>query len=160
MRKAYWLAFIVCLLSSFLPAQTPEELFEKGRAALLGGTGPGHNSIEARKYLQQSAEMGYTPAQIMLGSMYDLGIGVPVKPAARRWAFRVALVLSRQGDDQDAPGAAPGPVRKGPKCPEMPAFSAFEPRRSGAQDLSPKSGGKTASSGKVSYRAQRGSVVS
>lgn len=73
-----------------LAADTPEQLYEKGMAA-LSGTGPQRSDLEARKYMQQAAEVGYVPAEVMLGYFYETGMTTAPEPGqALRWYKKAA----------------------------------------------------------------------
>lgn len=58
----------------------PVQLFDKGMNALVG-TGLSSNPIAAVDYLRRSAESGYAPAQVVLGSLYQVGRVVPREPS-------------------------------------------------------------------------------
>jgi TPR repeat protein len=70
------------LLSLFLApaiyAQTPSlglnapQLYEKGMNSLMG-VGISRNDLNAVDYIRRSAELGYPPAQVVLGYFYDIG---------------------------------------------------------------------------------------
>jgi TPR repeat protein len=51
---------------------TPEQLFDTGMNALSGSSGTRDN-FSAIEYFRRSAQKGYTPAQVVLGSFYDAG---------------------------------------------------------------------------------------
>lgn len=73
-----------------LAADTPEQLYEKGMAA-LSGQGPQRSDLEARKYMQQSAEAGYVPAEVTLGYFYEAGMTTAAEPGqALHWYKKAA----------------------------------------------------------------------
>lgn len=63
------------------PAQSPSgpnarELFEKGMNALEGSNAT-RSSINAIEYIRRSAELGFAPAQVVLGYFYETGRATP-----------------------------------------------------------------------------------
>jgi len=79
MRNWLPLSPLLCLLlSAVVGAQTPTlgvnapQLYEKGMNNLMG-VGIGRNDLNAVDYLRRSAELGYPPAQVALGYLYDTG---------------------------------------------------------------------------------------
>jgi TPR repeat protein len=74
--------FLVSILLLFLApaiyAQTPtlglnaQQLYEKGMNSLMG-VGISGNDLNAVDYIRRSAELGYPPAQVVLGYFYDTG---------------------------------------------------------------------------------------
>jgi TPR repeat protein len=66
----------VFMLSGLAVAQANSidapRLFESGMNALTG-VGPTHNDQNAINYLQRSADLGYPPAQVVLGYIYEAG---------------------------------------------------------------------------------------
>ncbi len=96
------LAFITVLLLICVPghAQTTAgldapELFEKGMNALAGSsaTQSGANAIE---YLHRSSELGFAPAQVVLGYLYETGRNTTTDP-------REALEWYKKAARQDDP---------------------------------------------------------
>lgn len=90
--KSYIVALVVAvfLCPLALAADTPEQLYEKGMAA-LSGTGPQRSDLEARKYMQQSAEAGYVPAEVTLGYFYETGFATAAEPSeALNWYAKAA----------------------------------------------------------------------
>jgi TPR repeat protein len=71
------------------------QLFEKGMAALAGSqySQSGANAIE---FLRHSADLGYSPAQVVLGYFYETGTFTPKDPAQ-------ALSLYKKAAQQDDP---------------------------------------------------------
>jgi TPR repeat protein len=51
-------------------------LFEKGMNA-LAGVAVGTDDLDALDYLRRSADLGYAPAQVVVGYFYDTGVKVP-----------------------------------------------------------------------------------
>lgn len=75
-----------------------QELFDKGMNALVG-TGQSRNDLNALDYLRRAANLGYAPAQAVLGSLYQTGRSVIRDP-------RQALDWYRKAAEQDDPLAA------------------------------------------------------
>jgi uncharacterized protein len=67
---------VLVLAASASYAQNPQRLFEMGMDA-LNAVGPDRNPQVALDYLHKSAGLGYPPAEVMLGSLYDTGNTVP-----------------------------------------------------------------------------------
>src|SRR5215475_1278474 len=69
-------AVSVLILSGLVVAQTNNidapRLFETGMNALTG-VGPSHNNQVALDSLRRSADLGYPPAQVVLGYIYETG---------------------------------------------------------------------------------------
>lgn len=69
-------------------------LYEKGMNAIRGGT-LNRNDIGAIEYLRKSADLGFVPAQVVLGFMYETGFSVAREPRrAADWYKKAA----QQGD--------------------------------------------------------------
>jgi TPR repeat protein len=66
------------MLTPALFAQTPTlglnapQLYNKGMSSLMG-VGVSGNDLNAVDHLRRSAELGYPPAQVVLGYFYDTG---------------------------------------------------------------------------------------
>src|SRR6267378_2497770 len=99
-----WPAILVVLaLLAASPAQKTGKInsaqyYERGMNALLG-TGVGHNDQTALQLLRTSAELGYLPAQTVLGYFYDTGSIVAAEPGQ-------AVEWYRKAADQGDPLAA------------------------------------------------------
>lgn len=84
-------AFVV--IASF--AQTaagpsPEQLYERGMNAMTG-SGQTRNDLNATEYLRRSAELGYVPAQVVLGYLYETGTILTRQPGqAAAWYRKAA----------------------------------------------------------------------
>ena len=84
-------AFVV--IASF--AQTtagpsPEQLYERGMNAMTG-SGQTRNDLNATEYLRRSAELGYVPAQVVLGYLYETGTVLTREPGqAADWYKKAA----------------------------------------------------------------------
>ncbi|HEY1262169.1 MAG TPA: tetratricopeptide repeat protein [Terriglobales bacterium] len=74
-------------------------LFERGMNALTG-VGPSHNQQAGVDDLRRSAELGFAPAQVALGYIYESGAaGVAAQPtAALDWYKKAARQDDRLGD--------------------------------------------------------------
>jgi TPR repeat protein len=87
------LIFFGCLVCARLYGQAPtrgQELFDKGMNALVG-TGLSQNDVNAVEYLRRAADLGYAPAQVVLGSLYQTGRGVVRDPGqALDWYMKAA----------------------------------------------------------------------
>jgi len=72
MRRTIFSIFF--LLSVFALAQnpSPEALYQRGMDA-ISGAGPSRNDLQAIDYFRRSAELGYVPAQLALGYLYETG---------------------------------------------------------------------------------------
>jgi TPR repeat protein len=90
-----------CLLfnSIFANAQTtagldPSALFDKGMNALAGSSASrsGANAIE---YFRRSAELGFAPAEVVLGYLYETGVNTTADP---REALELYKKAAQQGD--------------------------------------------------------------
>lgn len=86
------------LLAASLCAQTraglsPSQLYEKGMSALIG-SGVSRNDLNATEYIRSSAELGYAPAQVVLGYFYDTGTILAREP-------QQAAVWYKKAADQD-----------------------------------------------------------
>jgi TPR repeat protein len=77
--------------TSHAQSASPQHLFEMGLDA-MNGVGPDRNAQAALDYIHRSADLGYPPAEVMLGSFYDTGNPVPREPAqAATWYKKAAL---------------------------------------------------------------------
>lgn len=99
-RQGLLILSLSLLCSSILAnAQTttgldPSELFEKGMNALIGSSASrsGANAIE---YFRRSAELGFAPAQVVLGYFYETGLNMTADP---REALGLYKKAGQQGD--------------------------------------------------------------
>jgi TPR repeat protein len=74
------------------------QLYEKGMNSLMG-IGVGRNDLSAVDYLRRSAELGYPPAQVVLGYFYDTGSIVSQDPQqAADWYKKAARQDDRLAD--------------------------------------------------------------
>jgi TPR repeat protein len=90
------LSLLWCAVCSLLFAQTatlgldPAALFDKGMNALMG-SGVSRSDLNALDYFHRSADLGYAPAQVVLGYFYDTGTIVSAEPAqALTWYKKAA----------------------------------------------------------------------
>lgn len=84
------------LVSSFALGQSasPEALYERGMDA-ISGAGPSRNDLQAVDSFRRSAELGYGPAQVVLGYFYETGqIATGNHSQALEWYRKAA----NQGD--------------------------------------------------------------
>ena len=103
------LLLFVELMGARVSAQTTapgQEFFEKGMNALVG-SGMSRSEVSALENLRQSANLGYAPAQVVLGSLYQTG-QIVVREA------RQALDWYKKAADQGDPLAAW--ARREPDC--------------------------------------------
>jgi uncharacterized protein len=92
------LVLVLVLAFSTLPIQSQTsagedaaKLFDKGMNALTG-SGVTHSPTNALDYFHRSAEMGYVPAEDVLGYFYETGALVTAEPAqAAEWYKKAAL---------------------------------------------------------------------
>jgi TPR repeat protein len=93
-RKAFR-AVSVLILTGLAVAQTNSidapRLYEMGMNALTG-IGPSHNTQIALNNLRRSADLGYPPAQVVLGYLYETGVAaVSIDPSqALDWYKKAA----------------------------------------------------------------------
>src|ERR1700684_1185764 len=87
------LAFARGNAQSVSPGQNAPELFEKGMNALQGSSAT-RSIPNAVEFFRRSAELGFAPAQVVLGYFYDTGHAVTADP-------RQALDLSKKAGQQD-----------------------------------------------------------
>lgn len=77
--------FLVLLSASAFAQSTlgtnAPRLFDQGMDALMG-VGVTINSLSAIDYFHRSADLGYAPAQVVMGYFYDTGSNVTADPAA------------------------------------------------------------------------------
>jgi hypothetical protein len=97
MRRFLLILIGLALTSFFGFAQSndPAKFYERGMNALQG-TGVSHNAQDALQLLRGSAEMGYLPAQTVVGYFYDTGSVVAREPG-------IAAEWYRKGVAQDDP---------------------------------------------------------
>jgi TPR repeat protein len=76
MPRRYLAAILLVVLSASAQTNTAEQLYNRGMDA-LSGSGPSRNDLDAIDYFKRSAEIGYLPAQVALGSFYDSGTLLP-----------------------------------------------------------------------------------
>ncbi len=89
---AAWLAVLVLgSAPSRAQSSSPQHLFEMGLDA-MNGVGPDRNPVAGVDYIHRAADLGYPPAEVMLGSFYDTGNTVPREPGqAATWYKKAAL---------------------------------------------------------------------
>lgn len=95
MRRFIILAVLIGFLlgSTLSHAQSPNaaRLFDIGMTAMMG-VGPDRNNQAALDNIQRSAQMGYPPAEVLLGYFYDTGTIVAKEPGqAANWYKKAAL---------------------------------------------------------------------
>jgi len=93
MRRFPVISILLCLLtgSAFAQSPNPQRLFEMGVNELTG-VGPERDNQGGLSYVQRSAELGYPPAEVMLGYLYDTGTIVAQEPGqAALWYKKAAL---------------------------------------------------------------------
>ncbi len=94
MRSRTCFLFLACALLvpalSYAQSPSPDRLFELGMNALSGVDGT-RDPQSAVDYLRRSADLGYPPAEVMLGSFYDTGFIVTKEPGeAANWYKKAA----------------------------------------------------------------------
>jgi tetratricopeptide (TPR) repeat protein len=91
------------LISSSANSQTTlglnaTQLFQKGMNAITGST-TSRNDLNALDYFRRSAELGYAPAQVVMGYFYDTGSIVAAEPEqAVTWYKKAAAQDDSLGD--------------------------------------------------------------
>lgn len=103
MRGRLLSVLLACLgvASQFTNAQTATaglnapQLFEKGMNALMG-SGVTRSDLNAIEYFHRSAELGFAPAQVVLGYLFEAGRATPANP-------REAFVWYKKAAQQDDP---------------------------------------------------------
>jgi TPR repeat protein len=70
------------------------QLFEQGMNALMGGSVT-RSDLNAIEYFHRSAELGFAPAEVVLGYLFETGRATPISP---REAFDWYKKAARQGD--------------------------------------------------------------
>lgn len=92
-RAAPVILLVFVVTTSFAQSNagpTPEQLYEKGMNAMTG-LGLTRNDLNATEYLRRSAELGYVPAQVVLGYLYETGTVVTREPGqAADWYRKAA----------------------------------------------------------------------
>jgi hypothetical protein len=87
------------MTSKTQPEETAESLFETGKKFYLRGLDGDPDPLLAIDFIERSARMGFSPAQRLLGLIYQQGELVPADfPLARHWLTSAAA----QGDTQAA----------------------------------------------------------
>ena len=71
-RAQLILLFVLIGVVCFAQNNSPEALYQRGMDA-ISGAGPSRNDLQALDYFRRSAELGYAPAQVALGYLYDTG---------------------------------------------------------------------------------------
>ena len=83
-------SFVLGQGSSYAQSPSPERLFELGMNA-LSGVGSGRDEQGALGYLRHSADLGYPPAEVLLGYFYDTGTILTRDPGeAASWYKKAA----------------------------------------------------------------------
>jgi len=70
MRRFVSILVLFLVLPAWPQSPNPQRLFEIGMEALTGGS---PDTAKARDYIRRSAEVGYPPAEVMLGYFYETG---------------------------------------------------------------------------------------
>jgi hypothetical protein len=86
MVRRFAVVVVVAVLSAAAFSQSTlglnaPRLFDQGMDA-LAGVGAGQSDLSAVDYFHRSADLGYAPAQVMMGYFYDTGSHVAADPAA------------------------------------------------------------------------------
>jgi TPR repeat protein len=95
MRLTSAFVLLACLLTAMASGQNTTlgtdapRLFEKGMNSLMG-VGIGADDLDALDYLRRSADLGYAPAQVVVGYFYDSGTKVPQSYATAADWYRKA----------------------------------------------------------------------
>ena len=100
MRHAYAIVVSAVLVSAllsvtaFAQSESPTALYERGMNAITG-MGPLHSEEQGLEYFRRSAQLGYPPAQLVLGYYYETGTTLALDQTQARDLYRKAAV---QGD--------------------------------------------------------------
>ena len=103
MDRRIGVVVLVTVLSAAAFSQTTlgmnaPRLFDQGMDA-LAGVGISQNDLNAIDYFHRSADLGYAPAQVVMGYFYDTGFKVAADPAvAADWYKKAAKQDDRVGD--------------------------------------------------------------
>jgi hypothetical protein len=85
-----WASFVLGQGSSYAQSPSPERLFELGMNA-LSGVGSGRDEQGALGYVRHSADLGFPPAEVLLGYFYDTGTIITRDPGqAASWYKKAA----------------------------------------------------------------------
>jgi TPR repeat protein len=101
-RVASFVLILLVALSTSLCAQTTlgtnaPRLFDQGMDA-LAGIGVTTSDVNAIDYFHRAADLGYAPAQTVMGYFYETGMKVPADPnAAADWYKKAAKQDDRLG---------------------------------------------------------------
>src|SRR5579872_2055635 len=89
--SAVVLSVVALAVAGQAQSPNPQRLFEMGLDA-MSGVGPDHNVQAAFDYIHRSADLGFPPAEVMLGSLYDTGNSVTRGPGqAASWYKKAAV---------------------------------------------------------------------
>jgi uncharacterized protein len=99
MRRRPLILVLILVCSIFANGQTttgldPSVLFEKGMNALMGSSSS-RSGANAIAYFRDSADLGYAPAQVVLGYFYETGVNTTADP---RQALELYKKAAQQGD--------------------------------------------------------------
>jgi TPR repeat protein len=99
MCRRLLISFLVCLgFASFVGAQTAgldaPQLFDKGMNALTGSNAT-RNGANAIEYFHRSADLGYLPAESVLGYLYETGTFTAKEPGQALSCYKKG---AQQGD--------------------------------------------------------------
>lgn len=96
-------ALVLAVIAPSLFAQTTlgtnaPRIFDQGMDVLMG-IGVTTSDLNAIDYFHRSADLGYAPAQTVMGYIYETGMKVPADPAAALdWYKKAAKLDDRLGD--------------------------------------------------------------
>lgn len=102
-RLTAWFVLFLASLSTAVSAQNTlgmnaPRLFDQGMDSLMG-IGVTNSDVNAVDYFRRSADLGYAPAQTVMGYFYETGLKVPADPAAALdWYKKAAKLDDRLGN--------------------------------------------------------------
>ena len=94
MRRVILFACLLSALGLFAETTTlgtnSQQLFDRGMNALTG-TGPSRSDVQALDYFRRAADLGFVPAQVVLGYFYESGSITAANPSqAAEWYRKAA----------------------------------------------------------------------
>jgi uncharacterized protein len=72
-RTLFIFCIVLASLTVFAQSNSPQALYERGMDA-ISGAGHSRNDFQALDYFRRSAEMGYGPAEVVMGYFYETGM--------------------------------------------------------------------------------------
>ena len=89
-RTIFIFCIVLASLTVFAQSNSPQALYERGMDA-ISGAGLSRNDFQALDYFRRSAEMGYGPAEVVMGYFYETGMLTASNPGqAIEWYRKAA----------------------------------------------------------------------